>query len=187
MDESKKAPAKAQVWLVSGAKDLAAMHDGIAIYSGGGCRLLHCAQNPEPGRPAQAVLAAAGFGGAPPQPARVESADIEGAGLTKLRGFEVDEGRLADVEIAARQALSGALGGFLGVLTAQVGFHRAFAAFEYTWVAAGKPRVLVPQPGLPPGSRGASGPGRILPAAALDGRVRSTLASVGELPEDAES
>jgi hypothetical protein len=162
------------VWLVRDADDRRAMHDMILIERGDERTILE-AGPVQPERPVTALLALAGFTGAPgPSP---EAATVgDDIAFVRLRGFTLkDPARAADAAMTARLALAGKLGGFHPVAHGQSGFHRAAFAFEHVWNAAGCPPIRVLHPELVDGP-GASreSPGAIGNAA----EQNTTLAAV---------
>lgn len=147
------------VWLVRDADDRRALHDMILIERGEERTLLE-AGGWQPERPVTAILALAGFRGAPNTAAEavIVGDDVP---FVRLRGFTLsDPAKAAEAEMTARLALAGKLGGFHPVVHGQAGFHRAALAFEYVWDASGCPPIRVLHPEMvdgPGASREAPG------------------------------
>ncbi len=163
-----------EVWLARDADDYRAMHDLIVIEREGETTILE-AGGWEEARPIALILALGGFTGSGDGAGKVETAPKDTA-YVKVRGFTLaDPSKVAEVEMTARRALAGKLGGFHPVVHQQAGFHRAAFAFEYIWNAAGCPPVRVRHPDLVNGPPAlATGAGKIAPAAELN----PTLAAV---------
>lgn len=179
---------KAWVWHASDGVDVRMMHDCIVVSLAGEMRVFECLQKAPP-RAVSMVLAAAGFeGGFGGSEIEIDDDEVEERGLVYHRGFQVDAGKLADVEMAIRTALAGDKGGFTPVLAALGGFHRGtYFAFEHVWAAAGMPQLHTRHPNLIRGGGGSGAPGSIEEVAWGDSRFALASTSAGfEPPKGSE-
>ncbi len=161
------------VLLLRDAIDYRGMHVVIGVDDGHQ-RTVFEGAGWEPTRPIAGILGLGGFSGAAPGGGQVVEVP-EGTPLVPLRSFTVDPGKLGDVQMMIRLALTGRLGGLAPIVWEQAFWHASQVAFEYVWTAAGCPPIKVYHPELvggPPASADA--------AAALhpSARQNTTLAAV---------
>lgn len=160
-----------QVWHAQEADARRALHDVLAVVRPD-YTMVYEAAGWAPHGVVDACLAAARFGG-DPGPAlscREVACDVP---LDLIRGFRVGAQRHADVVRAIERAFAGRLGGYFGVVAAQMAFHRVANVFDYAWAAAGGPPIFVGHGASPTGGTPAPDgrPGSILDAARRDRRV----------------
>ena len=153
------------VWLARDASDLRMMHDFILVRGPRGARVYECTVGGA-GRAVTGVLSAAGFAAGESAGVEVMVTEVEDRGFVLLRGFAVEDGEAADLEMEIRSALAGELGGFIPVLASVSTFHSpAHLAFEYVWASAGKPPITIRQPSLTGGpGRGTAPASTLIPA-----------------------
>jgi hypothetical protein len=170
------------VWLARDGSDVRMMHDFIVVRGPSGPRVFECTTGGA-GRAVSGVLAAAGFAGGASAGVEVTMTDVEDRGLVLLRGFAVEDGDAADLEMEIRSALAGELGGFLPVLASVSTFHSpAHLAFEYVWASAGKPPITIRQPSLTGGPGRGATPTSPLQAAWGELRYALSCQASGEEP-----
>jgi len=181
-----KAPNKAAIWHATDGSDLRSMHDFILVRGPRSTRVLECSVGGA-ARAAKTLLEVAGFlPGSRGSGVEVIDTDVADRGFVLVRGFEIDPAEALTLELEIRAALAGDLGGFVPVLAAVATYHRAVHfAFEHVWAAAGKPPIVVRQPGL------TGGPGRLPAPASLlkpswgDPRYALSCTAAGETePQD---
>lgn len=182
-DEGQVEQGGGQCWLVNEAEPCRSMHELILIERGDRASLLESASGGPVG-PVQHLLSCAGFTGGGASKARVNELEVDAVTFEKVMGFDVEADALGMVDVAARRALTGALGGFAPVAHGQSGFHRSEYAFLAAWNAAGKPPVIVLQPRFSSGGDGRGVPSSILSAAIGNRRVLTAMDRFGEAPPD---
>jgi hypothetical protein len=170
------------VLLVRDADDYRAMHPMIELRRGEE-RAVFEVSGWRPTRPIAGILALAGFTGDAAPGGELTEAP-EGTPVVPLRSFSVpDPGKLGDVQMMIRLALTGRLGGFHPVVLAQAGFHAAPWSFEYVWTAAGCPPIHVYHPEMVSGpAASAEAAGHIAPAAERNVTLAAVRALEGAKP-----
>lgn len=131
----------------------------------------------EPDSPVMGVLAAAGFIEGSAQPFTLNRMDDERY-CVRHYGFDVPQEQWGEVEGKIYDYLSGQLGGWTEVLTAQTSYHGpSFMThiFGVLWAAAGRPQVHISHHLPPAPSKGIANPSELLPFRHVDLRIRQAL------------
>ncbi len=148
MENDKNAQEQApspEVWLVRETDHFRAGQHLVAIVRSGETTLFEHG-GWKPMSPVDAVLVLAGFKGGETATLAAKTVPAAHVHVEKLRGFAVDEGKLATVEMEIRKVLGAMSGGFAPLHSQQVGFGCSVTpilAFERAWDVAGRPALLL--------------------------------------------
>ncbi|MBK8256519.1 MAG: hypothetical protein IPK82_28100 [Polyangiaceae bacterium] len=141
--EAESSPPMGEFWEAREAGSKRALHLIYLLVEADGSVTILDTDGWSPSSAVQAVLGAAGFTNAARGGLTVVERDPREVKFEPVRGFRFPAAETRKIQVAARTALAGSVGGFRDVVVGAVGFHNNPLAFDMVWEAAGRPPVVV--------------------------------------------